>query len=203
MIADMDIEPIGSDKLRVSLSSADLDHYDLDYGSISSESPGTRRMLRDILSEAGETNGFSSRDCRLLIEVLPGKENGCVLYLTRRPKPAGRPARAARAPRKANGRYILSCLNIDDTIEAILRFRRYPDIALVNSSLYNFGGKYHLTFTPVGLGLDRTRLSALLADLSEYGDTSQTTPAREAVLAEHGSTIRGSRAVESFIRFFH
>lgn len=198
----MNIEPLGSDKLRVSLSSADLDRYDLDYGSISSESPGTRRMLRDILSQARENSGFSARDCRLLIEVLPGKEDGCVLYLTRRPKSAVPAARTRTARREPEGRYILTCLTIDDTIDAIHRFTRYPDIALVDSSLYDFGGKYHLTFAPVGLGLDRSRLSALLADLSEYGDASRTSPAREAVLAEHGHTIRGTRAVESFIRFF-
>lgn len=199
----MNIESLGSDKLRVSLSSADLNRYDLDYGSISSESPGTRRMLQDILSEAGENSGFSARGCRLLIEVLPGKGDGCVLYLTRRPKTGAKPSRSRPPRRSPDGRYILTCVNIDDTIDAIHRFARYPDIALIDSSLYDFGGKYHLTFAPVGMGLDRARLSALLADLSEYGRAGHTTPAREALLAEHGHTIRGTRAVESFLRYFH
>ena len=199
----MNIESLSSDKLKVNLSSADLDRYDLDYMSISTDSPGTKRMLKDILFEAEELSGFTAKNCRLLIEVLPGKSDGCVLVLTRMPKENGKKLRSCMMlPGKA-GSYILSCMSIDDTINAVNRFARYPDIPLVNSSLYNFNGRYHLTFTPVAMGLDKTRLCALLADLSEYGDASQTSPVQEAMIAEHGSAIRNTRAIESILRFFH
>jgi len=200
----MNIEIISQDKLKVDLSLNDLDKYDLDYLSISTESPGTKRMLKDIQFEAGEVSGFSTKNCKLLIEVLPGKADGCVLYLTKMPARESR-KRRLRVPGNYNtaaSTYILTCGCVEDVIDAINCFTGYPDIPLKKSSLYNLSEKYLLTFTPVRFGLDSGRLSSLLASLSEYGRTEKSTPVKEAVLAEHGSTIKDGRAVESFIRYF-
>ena len=200
----MNIEILNSDKLRVNLSCSDLDKYDLDYLSISTESPGTKRMLRDILLEAGEASGFSAKNCKLLIEVLPGKADGCILYLTRMPagKEPARQTRMSRPARGSNG-YILACGCIEDIIGAVNCFARYPDIPLRKSSLYNFSGKYLLTFSPLRFGLDIKRLDSLLAALSEYGETGKASPVKEAILSEHGCVINDGRAVENFIRYFH
>jgi adapter protein MecA 1/2 len=200
----MNIEILSQDKLRVDLNCSDLDKYDLDYLSISTESPGTRRMLKDILLEAGEAAGFSTKNCKLLIEVMPGKTDGCVLYLTKMPIRESR-RRRVREPESHNAGsiYILSCGNIEDAIGAINCFAHYPDIPLRKSSLYNFQGRYLLTFAPVRFGLDSDRITSLLASLSEYGETGKSSPVKEAVYAEHGCTINDGRAVESFMRYFH
>lgn len=200
----MNIQQISPDKLRVVLDLSDLDKFDLDYFSISRESPGTRRMLKEILLKAQKQMNFTTKDCKLIIEVLPGKNSGCILYLTKTPSRAAE--RSAKKFSAANGRcvgYILSCGSLDDTICAINRFADYPDIPLKSSALYNLNGGYHLVFMPVILGLDHDRFASLLAALSEYGDTEKSNPMREAVLAEHGSVISKTRAVESFIRYFH
>jgi adapter protein MecA 1/2 len=199
----MDIQQIGPDRLRILLDPKDLNKYDLDYYSISKENPGTKRMLKEILEEA-QKSGFNAYHCKILIEVLPGKANGCILYLTKSPYQKSLPR-----PRKGKGgiaehnSYILSCINLDDAIEAIKHFADYTDLPIKRSALYNLDGKYHLVFAPVLLGLDRDRLVSLLAALSEYGDSQSCTPVHEAMLEEHGSVIVKNRAIESFIRYFH
>jgi adapter protein MecA 1/2 len=199
----MNIQQLGPDRLRILLDLSDLDKYDLDYFSISKESPGTKRLLKEILAQAQKT-GFNAYRCKILIEVLPGKNSGCVLYLTKTPYSASlEKARHNRSESKRDNKYILCCGNLEDAIEALGRFKDYPDIPIKSSSLYELDDQYHLLFSPVALGLDRERFVALLASLSEYGDTESATSVREAVLAEHGSTILQSRAVESFIRYFH
>lgn len=200
----MNIKILNQDKLRVDLSLSDLDRYDLDYLSISTSSPGTKRMIRDILFEAGQSVDFSTSNCKLLVEVLPGKEDGCVLYLTKLPLKIS-PKRRLRIPESQNqGKsYILTCECIEDAINAINCFTGFPDIALRKSSLYHLAGNYLLTFTPVRFGFDTRRLDSLLALLSEYGETGFASSIKEAVLAEHGHTIKEGRAVESFIRYFH
>lgn len=201
----MNIEKLSPDKLRVTLEGTELDRYDLDYISISNESPGTQRMLKDILLAAFSSVGFSTKGSRLLIEVLPGKNEGCVLYLTKMEEPNGRAGGDAPAPRRAkasHGGYLLACHTLEDLIGAVGRFAEYPDIPLNRSSLYRLDGEYHLAFSPVHFGLDHSRMRALLAELSEYGQAEEATPLREAVLAEHGSTIQQNRAVEQFIRYF-
>lgn len=200
----MNIEVLSQDKLRVDLSCFDLDKYDLDYLSISTESPGTKRMLKDILYEAGESSGFSTKNCKLLIEVVPGKAEGCILYLTKLPVTATRKKRYRQSKNnQAVNSYILTCGSIEDTINAINCFAFYPDIPLRKSSLFNMTNKYTLSFTPVRFGLDDDRLASLLAALSEYGDTDKSSPIKEAMLTEHGQTIHDGRAIEKFLRYFH
>jgi adapter protein MecA 1/2 len=199
----MNIQQIGPDRLRILLDSSDLDKYDLDYFSISKESPGTKRLLKEILAQAQKT-GFSAYRCKILIEVLPGKSSGCVLYITKTPYSALQErTRRNRSETRRDNKYILCCGNLEDAIEALGRFKDYPDIPIKSSSLYELDDQYHLIFSPVTLGLDRERFVSLLAALSEYGDTESATSVREAILAEHGNAILESRAVESFIRYFH
>ena len=197
----MNIQQLSPDKLRVQLEVSDLEKYELDYFSISSQSPGTKRLLKEILSQA-QKSGFSAFRCKILIEVLPGKNNGCVLYLTKTPFAAGSRVRRHHTDSICKG-YILSCSNLDDAIDALGRFKDYSDIPIKSSSLYCFEDMYYLVFLPVALGLDRERLVSLLASLSEYGNAESANSIRVAMLTEHGETILTDRAVESFIRYFH
>lgn len=199
----MNIQQIGPDRLRILLEPKDLDKYELDYYSINKESPGTKRLLKEILSQA-QKSGFNTSRCKILIEVFPGKNSGCILYLTKSPfgKPLQRPRENHGSLTQCNV-YILSCGCLEDAIEAIGHFANYPDLPTKRSSLYSFEGEYYLVFVPVNLGLDRDRLVSLLAALSEYGSAQNCTPVREAMLAEHGNIILKSRAIESFIRYFH
>lgn len=195
----MNIQQLSPDKLRILLDSSDLEKYDLDYFSISKESFGTKRLLKEILAKA-QKNGFSTIRCKILIEVLPGKNNGCILYLTKTPYVA---KAHTHKPLNSGSGYILSCFELDDAIEALGHFKNYPDIPIKNSSLYFYDNMYELVFSPVNLGLDSERLVSLLAALSEYGDTQNLDPVRVAMFAEHGTPILKRRAVENFIHYFH
>lgn len=203
----MNIEFLSPEKLKVVLNTGDLNKYDLDYMSISSQSRQTKLMVKDILKEAMSCSGFSTKNCKLLIEVLPGKNNGCVLYLTRLPLNSQN-AQQERTDYMGKGykaernEYILSCGCLDDTIGAINCFAAFPDIPLAQSSLYDYAGRYCLIFTPITFGTDSGRLGSLLTTLSEFGQAEKLSPIGEAVLEEHGTPISNSRAVENMLRFF-
>jgi adapter protein MecA 1/2 len=207
----MNIEKLNPEKLRIVLSHDDLKKYNLDYISISSESAATRLLVTDILIDAKNIAGFSAKNSKLLIEVLPGKNNGCVLYLTKIPLnvqakykiKANQQSLNLSALLQNQNDYILSCNCLDDTINAINCFANYPDIPLLKSELYDFNGQYHLIFSPVYVGTDKQRLCSLLSLLSEYGQTQKTNPLHEALLTEHGNPISGNRAVENILRFFN
>lgn len=207
----MNIEQISPEKLRIVLSCDDLQKYNLDYMSISSESEATKLMISDILIDAKNMAGFSAKNSKLIIEVLPGKSDGCILYLTKIPlntQPkyrikANLTSLRLSALLQDQNDYILSCNCLDDAINAINCFGNYPDIPLSKSSLYNFNGQYHLIFSPVYVGTDKQRLSSLLSILSEYGQTQKTNPLHEALLTEHGNSILMSRAVENIMMYFN
>lgn len=208
----MNIEMLSPDKLRVVLTGGDLTRYDLSYLSISSDDPATRRMVSDILVQARISTGFHFSNTKLLIEVVPGKNNGCVLYLTKSPGREKASAAAGKTrfdegdPPDASDQtppaYILSCGSLDDAIGAAGRFAGFPDVVLGRSALYNFERKYVLLFSPVFPGLDRKRLMTLLDELSEYGDTAAAGPVRVAMVKEHGQALSADHAVENMLRYF-
>lgn len=197
----MNIQKVGRDRLRIQLDPQDLDRYDLDYYSISKESPGTKRLLKEILSEA-ERSGFNTQSCKLLLEVLPGKNNGCVIYITKSRCSTERKMLNNEKPTPKNS-YVFSCGDLEDSICAIGHFADFPDIPIQSSALYCFDKKYYLIFIPVPVGLNRDRFAALLAALSEYGNAESCSAIREAMLNEHGTVILKTRAIENFIRYFH
>ena len=203
----MNIELLSPEKLKVVLNTVDLNKYDLDYMSISSQSRQTKSMVRDILTEALNSSGFSTKNCKLLIEVVPGKNDGCILYLTKLPLASREGKEEKTNCRKAVFRtqqesYILSCGCLDDTIEAVNCFASFPDVPLANSALYDLSGNYFLVFRPILSGTDGKRLGSLLNSLSEYGRTDRLTPLTEAFLTEHGNAISNTRAVEKMLRSF-
>lgn len=211
----MKLEQLSSDRLKVALSAVDLDKYALDYFSISKNSPGTRQMLQDILNEARQRSGFSLKNAKLLIEVIPAKNDGCILYLTRllpgkaaRVRPVRRSAAESSAAeteeplRNADDGYIVCCDSIDDALGAVGCFGQYPDVPLRESSLYSYGGKYHLLFAPDPLDADPERVGSLIASLSEYGRTALSGPVQAAVLSEHGCPISTGAAVEHMLQYF-
>ncbi|MDR3552878.1 MAG: adaptor protein MecA [Clostridia bacterium] len=199
----MNIEMLSPDKLKVVLTIYDLNRYELSYMSISSDDPATKRMVSDILTQARTSTGFHFKNSKLLIEVVPGKNNGCVLYLTKSPiaRSPHRPVQEKPAAGMSHA-YILSCGCLDDAIDAIGCFAQFPDIPLRRSALYSLDGHYHLLFSPMVPGLDRKRFYSLLTELSEYGSADTADPVREAVIEEHGRPISAERAIENFIRFF-
>jgi adapter protein MecA 1/2 len=207
----MNIEQLSPEKLRIVLSCDDLQKYNLDYISISSESAATKLLITDILIDAKNMAGFSAKNSKLIIEVLPDKRDGCILYLTKIPInvqskyriKANQKSINLSALLKDQNDYILSCNCLDDTINAINCFANFPDIPLSKSALFDFNGQYHLIFSPVYVGTDKQRLSTLLGILSEYGQTQKTNPLHEALLTEHGNSILMSRAVENIMRYFN
>lgn len=205
----MNIEQLNPEKLKIVLSCDDLKKYKLDYLSISTESVATKLLVTDILIDAKNMAGFTAKNSKLLIEVLPGKNKGCILLLTKMPlsvqhkSKINEQALNLSALLQEQNVYILSCNCLDDTIDAISCFSNYPDIPLSKSALYDFNGQYHLIFSPIYYGTDKQRLCSLLSILSEYGKTQKTDPIHEAVLTEHGNPISGNRAVENILRFFN
>ena len=58
----------------------------------------TRRMMEALLRSAGGVTGFDGGKGRLLIEVFPAPEEGCVIYFTRLGEEAAGPVLPAFSP---------------------------------------------------------------------------------------------------------
>ena len=69
-------------RLKITLDSADLTRFGLTYDTIDYEDQKTKDMLNDLLMGAEKMVGFSLNKQKLIIEVFPAPEDGCIIYFT-------------------------------------------------------------------------------------------------------------------------
>lgn len=82
----MKIEAIGEEKILVALSDKDLSELDITYDEMDYSNIETRRVIWTILDEAKRSLGKSiDTDGRILIEVTPSDDGGCIMCFTTMP----------------------------------------------------------------------------------------------------------------------
>ncbi len=82
----MKIESNGEEKITVTLSDVDMTDLDITYDEMDYSNIETRRVIWTILDKARKTLGKSvDTDGKLLIEVAPLDEGGCVIHFTSSP----------------------------------------------------------------------------------------------------------------------
>lgn len=82
----MKIESNGKEKITVTLSQTDMSDLDITYDEMDYSNIETRRVIWTILDKARKTLGKSvDTDGRLLIEVAPSEDGGCILHFTNSP----------------------------------------------------------------------------------------------------------------------
>ena len=80
------IEAIGEEKILVALSDKDMNELDITYDEMDYSNIETRRVIWTILDEAKRSLGKSiDTDGRILIEVTPGDDGGCIMCFTTMP----------------------------------------------------------------------------------------------------------------------
>ncbi len=173
----MTLERQPDDSLRVELSAAELQHFELTYATVQYENRQTRRMLRAVLQNAGSLTGFSGRAGPLTIEVFPAPKGGCVLFFSHRPaeKKRGR-GRPSRLYGFAGSEALMAAM------ESLP-----PGGRGVASELYEHEGRYYL-------------VAQQPLPLLEYAAPMAATRLTLARLREYGRLLAAPNAVEALCR---
>lgn len=82
----MDLIKISDTKLKIMLTSSDMTQYDLHNDHISIADIHVRNVLRRLLEKAKEQTGFDGDMTRLYVQMYPGADGGCELFIS---KPEG------------------------------------------------------------------------------------------------------------------
>lgn len=82
----MKIEAIGEEKILVALSDKDMNDLEITYDEMDYSNIETRRVIWTILDEAKRSLGKPlDTDGRILIEVTPSDDGGCIMCFTSMP----------------------------------------------------------------------------------------------------------------------
>ncbi|MBQ8720183.1 MAG: adaptor protein MecA [Clostridia bacterium] len=79
----MELLLVSDSKLKVMLTVADMEKYDLRVEEIDYDNTHTRRALWEILDEAKKQTGFDAASDKVLIQLYPSKDGGCELFVTK------------------------------------------------------------------------------------------------------------------------
>ena len=176
-------------RLKITLECEEMKRFDITYEQMDYSNDKTRRVLWTLLKSAGSMTGFDAEKGRLLIEVFPAPEDGCVIYYTRLDS-QGEPARLKL--RRADCRpFIYRFTDSDSMLRAMEQLAPYG-AQLQESYLYETDGSYRLVLYPEDM-----RCEWMREVLGEFGQELANNRVAEAYVKEHGQQLAGPKAVET------
>ncbi len=79
----MELIRISGDKIKISLTKAELDAYDMSVESMNYGEAATRRAFREIFIEAREQTGFEASDEKVFVQIFRAKNGGCEIFVSK------------------------------------------------------------------------------------------------------------------------
>lgn len=176
-------------QFKIELDREDMNELNITFEQMDYNDEHTREVLQGLLHRIGAPAGFDAESGRIIIEVFPSADDGCVVRFTaveaERAKPTVRMRRVSREPevyRFENAADMLAAVSaMHDTVG------QDNDIPC---ELYLLDGYYQAV---VYIDRDEKRAPRIL---SEFGSRVGTGTAAAAFTAEHGQLISENVAAD-------
>jgi adapter protein MecA 1/2 len=195
----MKIERINDNKIVITLSIHDLKERNLDYDSLSYNSPQAQELFWDMMHQAEVEYGFSGSDAQLFIEASHGLGGNLVITVTRveedgdfesiqkyiksRFKKSDLKVRK-KGKKLSSGIFIYSFDEFEDlcSVAGVITESYYGD-----STLYKSGKLFYLLLTNTGIA--STNPDYFDSIMSEYGKKVSNSAFIEGYLNEYGAKM--------------
>lgn len=200
----MKIERLSQDKIRIFLTFDDLSERGIQKEDMWQEVPKVHDLFTEMMDQAYNELGFDATG-PLAVEVFALPAQGMVVIVTRGKYDHHQYGGSGEEdlPEEV---YEME-VTLEQTDSIVYAFRDFEPLVeaahvLIGNitsagKLYSYKGKWYLYFDPKHF--EETQLSALIAVLSEFGDSSAVT---EAVLSEYGKTVMAEDAVQVLCTHF-
>lgn len=191
----MQIEPIDQHTIKVTLSLADMQAYDLDYEQMDYSDPTTKKALLAIMHKVQQRTLVDIEDHKLFIEAFSQDDGGCVLYIN-----VMHPIDAKRAPRQRSSFDTPLIFGIDSVDGLTVVCRRlstdYTHL-IVNSAIHTTHPRGYVLLLYTYCRSNARLIDSLCEHCVYLG--------KGAVLAahyiEHGKEILNDRAIETWLTY--
>ena len=174
---------VGQTKLKVVLSKAECDAYNIKSIDSETKDKATRQSLRRILDQAQEASSFRVTNERLLVQVYPLSDGGCELFITKLSAISERERRAVKASDElltVGSR--VSVYRFSSLTELTLASRAVQDKTIPCDVYRADNGEYYISVTETAMsGISDCEV------LSEFGERIRTLPI--SVKGERGQLI--------------
>ncbi len=196
----MKIERIGHNKLKITVTGAELLSHGIRLESFSPDSPSVQDFFYDLMKHAESALDFSIEDGRVLIEAMPLPDESIIIFLT---KPD---ASAPVQPGMRRVRYRVKTQKATPQKTVCYRFESFDDLCALchewrytgeKSSLYVLRETYYLTVSFPHRSPDEKFARSRLLEFAKPDDKVTV-----SYLEEHGVKICCDDAIASILRYF-
>lgn len=178
----MKIECIGQNSIKATLTRTDMERYHITYEELNSQNRATRNLILSILTRAKLQTGFDASSGKLLVEVYPEEDGGCVFSFSI--------LESSKEIGEENPPLVFSFDGIDSLFSCCQRIKRELFSSIQASCLYRTQNSYVLMVFPKN-GASRT-LSQLLL---EYAKPLRSGKYTKAYYEEHAKPLIEQQAV--------
>ena len=201
----MQIKKINNNKLKVILSSKDLDKKNIDIDSFLSNSIESQDLFYDMLDKAEKEIGFKTKDYKLMIEALAIPEGKFILTITRF-SPEKEEKKKLKVKRKNIGLESNLSIYMFNTFDEYLEFCNYIQkyinnttyTQLAKTSLYQYNSKYYLCINNICLD----SLKFVHYSIVEFATHITNSDLFERKLIEYGKVIFKTNSINECIKAF-
>lgn len=208
----MKIEKVNDNRIRVTLSNSDLEERNLDFSSLSYNSPQAQVLFWDMLHQAEIEFGFSATDAQLFIEATPGSGDNFIVTLTKIEEDGdfesiqkyirNRFRKSELRIRKKNkkvstGVIVYSFGDFEDLCSVAWKI---SDLYNGDSTLYKCDNMYYLVMTENSIASTNPAFFELT--MGEYGSKVANTAFVDGYLSEYGTKMIEYNALEIIKDFF-
>lgn len=187
----MRIEQIDKQTVKVILTQADMDDFDITYEEMDYKDPNTRRVILELLQRIKDEMAVDFGGGKLFVEAFPYLDGGCVLYI------CTIAAESEKKPRPKN----TSSFNTPLVFEfdelglmtaACGRLQLRYNHIILKSALYLYENRYRLLLYTY-FKLD----DKLIAMVSEYGRYIGKGSIQSSFVKEHARCLLETNAIET------
>lgn len=208
----MKFEKVNDDKIKITLSSADLEANDIDFHSFMSDSSETQSLFLAVLDKAERDYGFSTDNCQLKVETLALDNGNFILTITRSRVPSTADGttekKKFKVSRKVPNLTSTSLIYRFNSFEDFCDFAKFvsaselPDIDKVSKSsmLYCYNTYYYLIFN--NINAKYPQLKAVYSAITEFAKYVDYSDALAAKLHESATLVIKDHAIKVCSKYF-
>ena len=192
----MKFEKITDIKIKIILSSRDMELNDVSAENIFSNSTSSQKLLQNMLNKAEKEVGFEVGDSKLLVEAVMSSDVECTFTITKLDE--------KQLILEANKSFIFKFTHFDDFIALCNFLKNFSFLCLKdiskNFSLIHYNNTYYLKFT-------KTKDYSIVIDyiktfFNEFGEDVSNSTNIDGFLNEYGKVIFSKDAISKCLCSF-
>lgn len=207
----MKIEKLNEDKIRITLDINDLKEKNIDFHSFMSNSLDSQSIFLDMLAQAEEEFGFTTKDYRIMIEALATSDGNFILTVTRlipdieKDSIKKKKVKIKRkSPTLSKDMAVYEFNSFDDFCDFCTSFDSKSLTILQKSfrstSLYLYNSSYYLVLKDVNATADF--LKGFCSHITEFGNFVHKSKLFYNKLSEYGKIVIKKNAIKTCIKHF-